>query len=451
MQIFQIFFFVFCILQLNQKSFARDWCEVQRIYCPENYHHIGCKDNNDLSENRENCHNSKIISLSDDFDLQDIILGIHNDKRNKIASGKIMNFPSASKLGEVMWDYDLQELAEMHVKNCEYVHDECRSTPDFPNAGQNIGWISENNPNLIDNLTASVTDIINSWWEERHDMPNDLIRKFDISKVMDNSIITHFATMIKEKNTKIGCGLLTYETNDYMYNVLLTCNYAEYLMAGEQLYEEGKSCSNCEETSECSIEYPHLCQAEKDKIIPEWMHPGSHENYHTNPNNFNFFITNSDFENTNKLMILRSTTERNHLVNMTAAEHILHYSDRFCESIELKYLYVYEEPDNVDPNYPLEALLQNYLPMRLSSSLQYGEFNHEILSLDCVFVDIEGIDLLNAPKHSCHNMVLYKSYEKVIDCSDCIKYKLLCEHNEINTTTTTHTPSTSTTTTTTTT
>lgn len=72
------------------------------------------------------------------------ILGHLNRYRDIIASGNAENentkakFPKASRMRELIWDWELCYLAEIHVKFLAVAYDNCRNTLRHPRSGQTI-------------------------------------------------------------------------------------------------------------------------------------------------------------------------------------------------------------------------------------------------------------------------------------------------------------------------
>ena len=57
--------------------------------------------------------------------------------------------------------------------------------------------------------------------------------------------IGHFAVMVAEKNTRVGCGMSTYKTSTGMLGYLFACNYARTNRLGCPVYESGVAGSGC--------------------------------------------------------------------------------------------------------------------------------------------------------------------------------------------------------------
>lgn len=256
--------------QLNEPQNI-DWCSVQKKYCGEKLH-IGCKPNHIP---QGNCTNSNIIEITDK--LKELIVNRHNEYRSFLASGFLNGLPPAKQMQEMKWDPTLAYLATLHVQNCQFQHDQCRSTPKNHFAGQNLGAYSST---ILDsNLERGIRDMIKHWFEEFKDTPISLIGKFS-SPV--NKTVGHFTAIVREHNNKIGCALIRFQeikSERLWYSTMFTCNYAESNIIEKAVYAEGKPCSGCEGknsdgTMVCSRKYTNLCS----KIDPKELAADEEEN-----------------------------------------------------------------------------------------------------------------------------------------------------------------------------
>lgn len=68
------------------------------------------------------------------------ILDMHNLARERIASGQLEGYRSAAHMPMLKWDDELEYIASLHVKRCQFAHDQCRNTPRYQLSGQNIGY-----------------------------------------------------------------------------------------------------------------------------------------------------------------------------------------------------------------------------------------------------------------------------------------------------------------------
>lgn len=84
-----------------------------------------------------------------------------NRYRNELASGQYGHLPQATRLAEVRWDEELSKLATVHARQCNFAHDKCRNTVEFPWSGQNLFMMTGNR-----NATYCVEYAVQLWWDE---------------------------------------------------------------------------------------------------------------------------------------------------------------------------------------------------------------------------------------------------------------------------------------------
>lgn len=230
-----------------------DWCSVQDRLCEFQGNHIGCE-NTEFPSGV--CENVKVIQFDDD--LKVVILERHNEYRSKLALGEVPGYPKGSKMQEMIWDKDLGHLALKHVKNCKFKHDECRATDDFPYSGQNIALRSSNEANT--SYPAILEVMIDRWFREHEKTDARIVGEFTANDLHNAG---HFALISRESNTHLGCGYITFESDDedgHWFSHMLTCNYADNNWIGTPIYTLGEHCTKCKEYGKhCSKIYRGLC------------------------------------------------------------------------------------------------------------------------------------------------------------------------------------------------
>lgn len=230
------------------ESVVTDWCEVQDMYCG-GAEHIACTPNSFTKD--KTCMNIEEITMT--TARKNYIVKLHNHYRNIMASGKNIRFPSASAMKKMKWDTELQYLAKIHASYCNFAHDDCHSTPTFPDSGQNLYTTSYDYQNT--NITQQIEIAIKSWYDEW--------------KIADYSILSayesyhtdagHFSVMSKDTNAEVGCGMISYEYYEgkvKWFGYLFTCDYGRTNIFGEKMYKVGFPCSKC---NSCSTVYTSLC------------------------------------------------------------------------------------------------------------------------------------------------------------------------------------------------
>uniref|UniRef100_T1GMV8 SCP domain-containing protein n=1 Tax=Megaselia scalaris TaxID=36166 RepID=T1GMV8_MEGSC len=162
----------------------------------------------------------KKVELTDD--QKKIILDKHNELRNILACGepKMINlegniFPKPAKLPKVIWDDELEWLADLNGKTCAFAHDACIESPKYEKAGQNLGILKSTSP--ITPEEATVSNI-----EEYLVTPLDVIDGYsqnvlkpgeneeDVNKIKEAGFKVansngHFTSLVRDTTDTIGC------------------------------------------------------------------------------------------------------------------------------------------------------------------------------------------------------------------------------------------------------
>lgn len=118
--------------------------------------------------------NPKLLYMSDR--RRQLLLDMHNLVRNKVASGEVPGYKSASQMPLVKWDAELEHMAALHAKRCQFAHDECRNTPKYPLSGQNIGyfWIGRE----FKSHSRRMKSFVINWFREYRDANQSHIDSF---------------------------------------------------------------------------------------------------------------------------------------------------------------------------------------------------------------------------------------------------------------------------------
>ncbi|XP_061390202.1 antigen 5 like allergen Cul n 1-like, partial [Musca vetustissima] len=231
-------------------------------YCSKNLcqdkTHIACN-NNGVRSFSPRCENPKIVTITPK--IRDFIVNRHNQLRNQIAKG-FPPFKPAARMATMRWHGELARLAELNVRQCAMIHDECRNTDAFRYAGQNLGEIRSSR--AIDVLKALKFQI-QSWFDEYKDTPVDLIDKF--RSLESGAQIGHFTAIIQDKSTHIGCAIMHQTLLTGRHHQLLACNYAYTNVLHRPVYVTGRSASKC--TTGTNANYTSLCSVnEKYSLVP---------------------------------------------------------------------------------------------------------------------------------------------------------------------------------------
>ncbi|XP_055390552.1 venom allergen 5-like [Condylostylus longicornis] len=179
----------------------------------------------------------------------------HNDYRQAIASGKYSpKFSTAASMPELVYSDELAQMALYNVKKCDFKHDACHQTNNFPNAGQNIAMAFMTLGVFDAAKTDSyISEFIDSWFSEYSESNMNEIK----SLPPNMSSTGHFLQMVQEKCRHVGCAFISY-VEDNKDNVIFACNYGYGNMLNDAVYTTGPPASQCASKSKS---YSALCSA----------------------------------------------------------------------------------------------------------------------------------------------------------------------------------------------
>jgi len=74
------------------------------------------------------------------------------------------------------WDNELEQMAALHAKRCQFAHDKCRNTPRFKFSGQNIGyfWIGRE----FKSHSRRMKSFVINWFREYQDANQSFIDSY---------------------------------------------------------------------------------------------------------------------------------------------------------------------------------------------------------------------------------------------------------------------------------
>nr|API81358.1 venom toxin [Hemiscorpius lepturus] len=197
---------------------------------------------------------------------KEIILGIHNNFRSKLATGRettCHQLPSAANMMEMEWDEELARIAQAHANLCVFNHDESndRAVENFP-VGQNMVYTTSSKKNWR---------AIESWYKEEVCFYTP-----DIVPSFRSGEYNHFSQVTWANTWKVGCGYAEYNDGGKKKG-LYTCNYGpEGNFRERPHYVAGEPCSQCPKNTECSTSYAGLCKS-KTEDGPQMNRPSSND------------------------------------------------------------------------------------------------------------------------------------------------------------------------------
>ncbi|XP_030386693.1 scoloptoxin SSD976 [Scaptodrosophila lebanonensis] len=233
-------------------ALAQNYCDPQ--LCPGGLRHVACQSTGRFADG---CR-AELVNVNPHIAL---ILGLHNERRNRIASGGLSGFPSATHMASMSWDSTLATLAAYNTLRCRMEHDQCRNTNTYRFAGQNLSVLFTRN---ID-VEPFLRQRIEAWFDEHRYATSADIENY---QPRGGPAFGHFTTMINERNNRIGCAILRYTDANNSQGTLLACNYAVTNVINNPVYRSGSPASEC--TTGRHSNYPNLCSSNESYNYNEW-------------------------------------------------------------------------------------------------------------------------------------------------------------------------------------
>ncbi|KAM7361784.1 odorant receptor 83a-like [Cochliomyia hominivorax] len=231
-----------------------DYCDKEM--CPYQGVHIACNKTRSFSKKCEG--KPKLENMKPYIKM---ILREHNYYRNLVAAGKVKCFYPAVRMPILKWDWGLALTAEYNVRTCVFAHDQCRSTKNFPMAGQNIYMAKTGRLNVT--VAGFIKEAIFLWFEEQYDADHEIIESYQKTSPQTG----HFTLLVNDRHTRVGCAFL----NDFLPPdkrfVIFTCNYSSTNIRGIPSYKAGPAASKCKKHHS---KFKALCDDEVDSNDLTW-------------------------------------------------------------------------------------------------------------------------------------------------------------------------------------
>ncbi|EDV47105.1 venom allergen 5 [Drosophila erecta] len=195
----------------------------------------------------------KLLEMSER--RRQLLLDMHNLARSKIASGNLDGYRSAAHMPLLRWDNELEQMAALHAKRCQFAHDKCRNTPRFKFSGQNIGyfWIGRE----FKSHSRRMKSFVINWFREYQDANQSFIDKYHPHP--QGKKIGHFTLLVSDRVNRVGCaGVRFLEPKSNRFQFMLTCNYDYNNIFNEPIYQSGPAGSKCPQ-HRISEKFPGLC------------------------------------------------------------------------------------------------------------------------------------------------------------------------------------------------
>ena len=106
-------------------------------------------------------------------DAKKNLLDKHNELRRKVAKGEQDGQPPAANMRKMVWNMELEEIAQRWADQCIHDHDPLRWKKDSTRVGQN-DYISTGSKESLDTIQKSMGNITELWFNEVIDPGFDL-------------------------------------------------------------------------------------------------------------------------------------------------------------------------------------------------------------------------------------------------------------------------------------
>ncbi|XP_073992758.1 venom allergen 3-like isoform X2 [Rhodnius prolixus] len=208
-----------------------------------------------------------------------LVLDVHNELRNYVASGKVLRFPATgANMKQLEWDDELELIAKRQADQCIPVKERVCSDSIRFRVGQNIGMAQ----NIDQQNLRSIEDHVRVWFRSnKHCVVKPIpsndpnLPKYIKPTFCNDYETTYDFTQLTWGNSyKLGCSYSEFKSTNVIEKVkyatnILICNYAPTgNVRGENPFVVGEPCSACSNGTICSEKYPSLCTANAVRIHP---------------------------------------------------------------------------------------------------------------------------------------------------------------------------------------
>ena len=91
---------------------------------------------------------------------------MHNDLRRKVAKGEQRGQPPAANMRKMVWNKELEEIAQRWADQCTFAHDHVRSKKDGTRVGQNAYTASGTRKSELDMVQMGMGSVTQAWYNE---------------------------------------------------------------------------------------------------------------------------------------------------------------------------------------------------------------------------------------------------------------------------------------------
>jgi len=173
---------------------------------------------------------------------KEAVLNKHNELRRITAKGRTPGQPGASNMKKMVWNDELEIIAQRWAEQCNFGHDDVRGKLDKTQVGQNayIGFSSQSSSR--GDLVSSLTTATQNWFDEVSD-PG--FHSSGIDNFRFDFGTGHYTQVVWADSEELGCGMVHFKDGRW-FKTMVICNYAPAgNFQGNTVYEIGQACSGC--------------------------------------------------------------------------------------------------------------------------------------------------------------------------------------------------------------
>jgi len=177
-----------------------------------------------------------------------MILDKHNELRSKVAKGEESGQPKASDMRALVWNSELEAVAQRWADQCTFGHDSNRAMLDGTSVGQNAYMSMSSQISTPEEMMTSMDNAVTAWYNEVTDPGFD---PADIQPFKFGYGTGHYTQVVWAETSQVGCGWAYYSEGGWQRS-LVVCNYAKAgNYGGQTMYQVGEPCSQCPSGTVC--------------------------------------------------------------------------------------------------------------------------------------------------------------------------------------------------------
>jgi len=176
---------------------------------------------------------------------KDAVLSKHNELRRKVAKGEEAGQPGAGNMRELVWDEELEAMAQRWADQCTFGH-KLGPLLDGTKVGQNVASASNWKQLSMEDIVKADVKAVQDWYDEVI-----MFSSTNIKPYRGSSGTGHYTQLVWAETDRIGCGSVYYRSGAMLTNYIV-CNYAVAgNFVGRSVYEQGPACSSCPTSTVC--------------------------------------------------------------------------------------------------------------------------------------------------------------------------------------------------------